>query len=126
MSSLCTKFPSLGSSKIHNQGDVETKRESKEAGNMENEGNIPERKFSTGAISATVWRNNGKSKQGSNFEFRTVSLQRRYADKNGEWKTANSFRLNDLPKAALVLQKAYEYVVMKEPDLIAPVEELVI
>jgi hypothetical protein len=35
-------------------------------------------------------------------------------DKNGEWQSTNTLRINDLPKASLVLQKAYEYIVMKE------------
>lgn len=80
-------------------------------------GNKPEKKFSTGAISATVWKNQGQSKNGEQVEFRTISLQRRYQDKEGKWQTTNSLRVNDLPKAALVLNKAYEYVVMKDPNM---------
>jgi len=79
------------------------------------EGNTPEKKFSTGVISATVWKNTGVSKKDNeSFEYRTVSLQRRYQDKDGVWKTSNSLRINDLPKASLVLDKAYEYIVLKE------------
>ena len=78
------------------------------------EKNTPEKKFSTGAISATVWKNNGKSKEGQDVEFRTVSLQRRYKDKNDQWQTSSSLRLNDLPKASLVLNKAYEYLVLRD------------
>ena len=78
--------------------------------------NIPEKKFSTGVVTATVWQNNGKGRNGEAVAYRTVSLQRRYKDKNGVWKTANSLRVNDLPKAALVLQKAYEYLVLREQD----------
>ena len=77
-------------------------------------GNLPERKFSTGALVATVWENQGKSKEGEDVSYKTISLQRRYKDEKGEWKSTNSFRLNDLPKASLVLQKAYEYFVLKE------------
>ena len=77
-------------------------------------GNIPEKKFSTGALTATVWENQGKNKEGLDVNFRTVSLQRRYMEKNGEWQSTNTLRINDLPKASLVLQKAYEYLVMKE------------
>ena len=77
-------------------------------------GNIPEKRFSTGALSATVWQNEGKSKEGQDISYRTVSFQRRYKDQNGEWQTANSLRINDLPKVSLILQKAYEYIVMKE------------
>ena len=78
--------------------------------------NVPEKKFSTGVITATVWQNQGKSRIGEIVGYRTVSLQRRYKDKDGVWKTANSFRINDLPKAALVLEKAYEYLVLREKE----------
>lgn len=78
-------------------------------------GNQPEEKFSTGAISATVWKNTGKSKKtGEDVEFRTITLQRAYKDKNDEWQHTNSMRVNDLPKAALVINKAYEYLVLRD------------
>ena len=76
--------------------------------------NVPEKKFSTGVITATVWQNHGKGRNGEAVAYRTVSLQRRYKDKNGIWQSANSLRINDLPKASLVLQKAYEYLVLRE------------
>ena len=80
----------------------------------EKTGNQPEKKFSTGAISATVWKNQGTSKKtGEAVEFRTVTLQRRYTDKEGKWQTSGSLRITDLPKATLVLQKAFEYLVLK-------------
>ena len=77
-------------------------------------GNLPEKKFSTGAISATVWKNQLTNKQNEPFEFRTIQLDRRYQDKEGNWKSTNSMRVNDIPKAVLVLQKTFEYVVLKE------------
>ncbi len=73
----------------------------------------PEKKFSTGSVSATIWQNKGKSKTGEEISFRTVSFQRRYTDKEGNWKTTSTLRINDLPRASLVLQKAYEYLVLK-------------
>ena len=86
--------------------------------------NVPERKFSTGVITATVWQNQGKSRTGELVGYRTVSLQRRYKDKNGVWQSANSFRVNDLPKASLVLQKAYEYLVLREQQEVSESYEL--
>ena len=81
----------------------------------ESSGNLPEKKFSTGAISATVWKNIGKNKKtGEDVEFRSITLQRAYKDKNDEWQHTNSMRVNDLPKAALVLNKAYEYLVLRD------------
>ncbi|MBU1704824.1 MAG: hypothetical protein KJ922_05645 [Nanoarchaeota archaeon] len=84
--------------------------------NAQNTGNQPEKKFSTGAISATVWKNAGTAKTGEEREYRTVSIQRRYTDKAGKWQTTSSMRINDLPKAALVITKAYEYLVLKNQD----------
>ena len=74
----------------------------------------PEKKFSAGAVVATVWQNQGTNKEGQAVGYKTVSLQRRYKDKEGVWKNASSFRVSDLPKAALVLQKAHEFLVLKE------------
>ncbi|MBI2647088.1 hypothetical protein HYW99_01305 [Candidatus Woesearchaeota archaeon] len=78
------------------------------------EKNIPEKRFSTGSVTATIWQNQGRGKNGEIIGYRTVSFQRRYKDKDGGWQTSNSLRVNDLPKASLVLQKAYEYLVLRE------------
>jgi hypothetical protein len=77
-------------------------------------GNVPEKKFRAGAVSATVWKNSVE-KDGHESSYNSVSLERVYKDKEGNWQTTNSFRQNDLPKLALVAQKAYEYVVFKAP-----------
>ena len=81
---------------------------------MTSEKNTPEKKFRAGAISATVWQNNGQNKEGQPTEYRTISIERGYKDKSGQWKSTNSFRINDLPRAALVLNEAYRYIVLKE------------
>ncbi len=70
----------------------------------------PEQSFRAGAISASVWVNTTKE---GDKEYRTVTFERRYQDKDGQWKSASSLRLNDLPRAAVVLAKAYEYLVLK-------------
>ncbi|MFH1399594.1 MAG: hypothetical protein ABIG95_05790 [Candidatus Woesearchaeota archaeon] len=82
---------------------------------MEQKGNLPEKKYSTGSISATIWKNQAQSKTtGQPVEFKTITLQRRYKDKSGEWQSSGSFRTSDLPKAALVLNKAYEFLLLRE------------
>ena len=88
-------------------------------------GNMPEKRFSTGAISATVWQNQGKSKEGDAVNFRTVSLQRRYKDKEGNWQSTSTLRVNDLPKVALVVQKAYEYIVLRDSEKSIVEEEVI-
>lgn len=78
------------------------------------EKNAPEKKFRASPVAATVWANEAKTKEGEATMFRTISLERSYRDKDGVWQNTSSMRVNDLPKAILVLQKAYEYVTFKE------------
>ncbi|MFT4297958.1 MAG: hypothetical protein ACMXX5_02090 [Candidatus Woesearchaeota archaeon] len=73
---------------------------------------MPEKKFRAGTISATVWENSIE-KDGEKSSYNTVSLERAYKDKAGNWQSANSFRPNDLPRLSLVAQKAFEYIVCK-------------
>jgi hypothetical protein len=78
--------------------------------------NKPEIKFRAGGIAATVWKN--QSKEG---EYRTVSFERSYKDKEGQWKTTSSLRLNDLPKACVVLNKAFEHLVLSGNEVEEPI-----
>ena len=80
-------------------------------------GNLPEKKFRAGALSATVWMNKGHKPTGEETEYRTISIDRNYTDKDGNWQSTNSLRVNDLPKANVVLQKAYEYLVFREQEI---------
>ena len=78
-------------------------------------GNKPEKKFRAGAVSATIWKNE-RQNNGKAFAFHTISLERGYKDKAGEWKSTSSLRIADLPKASLVLNKAYEYLILNAPE----------
>lgn len=80
-------------------------------------GNLPEKKFRAGAISATVWLNKGQKIDGEETEYKSVSIDRNYKDKNDQWQSTNSMRINDLPKAAVVLMEAYKYLVCREQEL---------
>ncbi len=72
----------------------------------------PVKKFSVGGVQVAIWENEGK--EGS--KYYSVSFDRRYKDKNDEWKSTSSLKANDLPKAILALQKAYEFVSLKEME----------
>ncbi len=78
--------------------------------------NKPEKIFRAGAITAAVWRNEVE-KDGDKVSYPTVTFERRYTDKDGNWQTTNSLRLTDLPKAKLVLSKAYEYLAITEAEV---------
>ena len=72
--------------------------------------NTPEKKFRAGTVSATVWKN--KSQEGN--EFSSVSFEKGYKNKAGEWKATHLLGVSDLPKAMVVLGKAYEFLALKE------------
>lgn len=74
------------------------------------ENSLPLKKFRAGPVSATIWQNNGQGKDGMPYNYSTVKLERCYKDKNGEWQNTASMRFNDLPRAALVANKAYEFL----------------
>ena len=76
--------------------------------------NAPEKKFRASPVAATIWANEAKTKEGETKMFRTISLERSYRDKDGVWQNTTFMRVNDIPKAVLVLQKAYEYITFKE------------
>lgn len=76
--------------------------------------NTPEKKFRASPVTATIWANEVQTKEGETRLFRTISLERSYKDKDGVWKSTNSLRTSDLPKAVLVLNKAYEYISIRE------------
>jgi hypothetical protein len=69
----------------------------------------PEISFKVGAVRATVFRNlvvnNGRM-----VPLPKVVIEVRYKDKTGQWNGTNSLSLNDIPKAILALQKAFEYL----------------
>lgn len=71
----------------------------------------PTKKFVAGSIAATVWNNLTKDES---KEYKTISIDRNYKDENDEWKSTNTLRTSDLPKAILVLNKAYEFLSLKE------------
>jgi hypothetical protein len=72
----------------------------------------PEKKFRAGAVSATIWKNDRQRATGETFSYHTIALERSYKDQSGSWKSAGSMRLQDLPKASLVLQEAYRYLTL--------------
>jgi len=73
----------------------------------------PEKRFQAGSCSASVFTNAFESPDGK-IAIKSVVLQRTFKDKSGSFQHSSSFGVNDIPKAMLVLQKAYEHLVMGE------------
>jgi hypothetical protein len=75
--------------------------------------NRPEKVFQNGAVRAAIFVNE-RERDGQSFTTRQVSFQKLYRDKDGEFKATNSLDINDLPKAVIVLQKAYDYLTVRQ------------
>ena len=69
----------------------------------------PEITFRHGLCSASIYENEF-NRDGEKLTVRSVSFQRSYLDKEGNWQRTNSLKVNDIPKAVLVLNKAYEFL----------------
>lgn len=78
----------------------------------------PEKKFQAGGCEASIFENE-INQHGKSFKIKKVAFQKRYKGSNG-WETTHSLDANDLPKAILVLSKAYEYLAFspESPDKI--------
>ena len=70
----------------------------------------PEIVFRHGACSASIFENKQTSSDGEKFAVKSVHFQKAYRDENGEWQHTSNLRVNDIPKAVLVLNKAYDYL----------------
>lgn len=75
-------------------------------------GNKPIHKVSCGSISVAIWLNEIETGSGTRTIER-VTAERRYKDKDGTWKSANHYSVNDLARLILALQKAQEYLLLK-------------
>ena len=78
--------------------------------------NNPIKSFKAGAVKASVFKNKYQ-RQGVVATIYRVVLDRSYKDRDGNWKSTNSFTAErDLPKAILVLQKAFEFLTFKDSN----------
>jgi len=84
----------------------------------------PEKRFKAGSCEAAVFENE-IVRDGNTVMVKKVAIQKRYKDKDGEWKSTHSLDQNDIPKMMLALSKAYEYLTLRDDkqDEVA-VEEL--
>jgi hypothetical protein len=76
----------------------------------------PETVFKVGTVRAAVFRNTIE-KNGKLIPLPKVVIEVRYRDKTGKWRGTNSLSLNDIPKAILALQNAFQYLMEhKQPE----------
>jgi hypothetical protein len=70
----------------------------------------PVAKFRAGQVSAAIWENE-VSVNGRKVTMLKATVERRYKDKDGQWKSSNSFSRNEIPLAVYCLQKSFEKII---------------
>lgn len=84
-------------------------------------GQRPLHKFRAGTVSCALWENE-ISVDGEKKTMLKATLDRRYKDQNGEWKSSGSFSRNEVPLAIYCLSKAFE-AMLEERSLNNEIEE---
>jgi hypothetical protein len=79
-------------------------------------GQRPVAKFKAGQISAALWENEVSAKNGGTATMLKATLQRRYRDSDGNWKSSGSFSRNEIPLAIYCLQKSFEHMIEGQKD----------
>ncbi|MGD2109326.1 MAG: hypothetical protein PVI86_08025 [Phycisphaerae bacterium] len=75
----------------------------------------PVKKFRAGAVAAALWENEIKV-DGRIVPTLKATIDRRYKDSAGNWKSSGSFSRNEIPLAVHVLQQAFEAMLEMNND----------
>ena len=70
----------------------------------------PLTKFRAGSVSAALWENE-VTVNGRKVTMLKASVERRYKDSSGTWKSSNSFSRNEIPLAIYCLDKAFQAMI---------------
>jgi len=71
----------------------------------------PIKKFRAGTISCALWENDIPTANGGKVPMLKATVERRYKDKDGNWKSSGSFSRNEIPLAVYCLIKAFAAMV---------------
>jgi len=77
----------------------------------------PIKEFRAGGVVAAIWVSKN-AVNGRSMAQHSIRVQKRYRDdRSGQWKTTTYFRPDELPKLAMVVSRAYEFLTMlREPE----------
>lgn len=75
--------------------------------------NKPLKKISAGPVSAALGENEIKV-NGQNKTVLKASIQKRFKERDGSWKSTTSFSRNEIPLAIYCLKKAFEAMLGEE------------
>ena len=73
----------------------------------------PLKSFAAGGVRAAIWENEIQV-NGSAKTMLKATIERRYRDKDGSWKSTTSFSRNEIPLAVYCLEQAFEAIIEEE------------
>ena len=74
----------------------------------------PVKKINAGSVSCALWENSA-TVDGRKVNILKATVDRRYKDKDGTWKSSGSFSRNEIPLVIYCLTKAFG-VMLEERD----------
>jgi hypothetical protein len=77
--------------------------------------NSPVQKFVSGVLHVAVWETIIE-KDKKTMKFYNVTYERSYKDKDDDWQKTTNIQAQDIPKVVMLLNKAYEWIYLKEVD----------
>jgi len=78
--------------------------------------NKPKEKISAGTVSRALWENDLTTRDGKTITVLKASIEKRYRDATGAWKSSNSFSRNEVAQAIYCLMKAYDAMMAKSTE----------
>jgi hypothetical protein len=78
--------------------------------------NKPKEKIIAGAVSCAIWENELTMRDGRQVIAIKASIEKRYRDAAGAWKSSNSFNRNEVAQAIYCLIKAHDAMMAKSSD----------
>jgi hypothetical protein len=75
----------------------------------------PVKKIRAGSVSCALW-NNEATVNGRKVAMLKATIDRRYKDSSGTWKSSNSFSRNEIPLAIYCLGKAFQAMIEERDD----------
>jgi hypothetical protein len=76
-------------------------------------GQRPLAKIRAGSASCALWENE-ITVNGAQKTVLKASVERRFRDSNGEWRSSNSFSRNEIPLAIFCLARAFDRIINEE------------
>jgi len=73
----------------------------------------PKAKFRAGSISCAIWENEAMV-AGRKTVMLKASVERRFKDSTGTWKSSSSFSRNEIPLAIYCLERAFDKIITEE------------